>query len=281
MPIGDGRIRSRNAIRNRNDVEMGMTATGGDGALQLPRERRSRRTEKVSEVVAREIVHDIVSRDVRPGSMLPSEAVMLAEYDIGRASLREALRILEVHGLITIKPGPGGGPVVGEPDSRDFGKMATLYLHVARATFRELVEARLVLEPMMARIVAERADQKVHETLRASLTHMGDAVERLDHDQYLHASTDFHGIMAGVSGNVVLDLLARSMKDVFTDRVATIVFPEEERHRVVREHEEIARAIFKGDGAKAERLMREHMVTYRDKVSQQFPGVLDEVVDWR
>ena len=70
----------------------------------------ARRADKVSEVVARAIVHDIVSRGLEPGATLPSEAVMLARFQVGRASLREALRILEVHGLITIKPGPGGGP---------------------------------------------------------------------------------------------------------------------------------------------------------------------------
>src|SRR6478736_4725215 len=66
------------------------------------------RAEKVSEVVARSIVQDIASRELQPGTMLPPESVMLERYRVGRASLREGLRILEIQGLITIKPGPGG-----------------------------------------------------------------------------------------------------------------------------------------------------------------------------
>ena len=49
----------------------------------------------------------IRAEKLQPGSLLPSEAVMLKEYGVGRASLREALRVLEVNGLITVKPGPG------------------------------------------------------------------------------------------------------------------------------------------------------------------------------
>src|ERR1700689_1242920 len=72
------------------------------------------RSGKISQTIARNILDDIVVRQLPPGTMLSSEAGMLARYGVGRASLREALRILEIHGLIKIKPGPRGGPVVAE-----------------------------------------------------------------------------------------------------------------------------------------------------------------------
>jgi DNA-binding FadR family transcriptional regulator len=77
--------------------------------------RSRRRTAKVSEIIAREIVHD--SRGLPPGTMLPSEAKLLERYQVGRTSLREALRVLEMQGLIVIRPGPGGGPMLTEVDS--------------------------------------------------------------------------------------------------------------------------------------------------------------------
>ena len=64
---------------------------------------------------------------------------MIEEYGVGRAFVREALRILEVQGLISIKAGPGGGPVVAEVSTRDFGRMSTLYFQVGGMTFRELI----------------------------------------------------------------------------------------------------------------------------------------------
>lgn len=70
---------------------------------------------KRSEMLASEIVEEIVSKALQPGDMLSSEATMVDQYDLG-ASLREAVRLLEAQGLVTMKPGPGGGPVVGTVD---------------------------------------------------------------------------------------------------------------------------------------------------------------------
>ncbi len=71
-----------------------------------------KRGSKVAEAVARDILAGICNGGLVPGSQLPSEAQMLADYSIGRGSLREALRILEVHGIIRIKAGPSSGSLV-------------------------------------------------------------------------------------------------------------------------------------------------------------------------
>ena len=110
---------------------------------------------------------------------------MLATYQLGRASLREALRILEVHGLILIRPGRGGGPVVANFSSRDFGRMATLHFHVGRATFRDLVQARMVMEPVMAGLAAQRLDDVAKDELDAALARMRSAMTVEDDDQYI------------------------------------------------------------------------------------------------
>ena len=72
------------------------------------------RTDKIPDILARRILRAIVDGRLEAGARLPAEAEMLASFGVGRASLREALRILETHGLIRIKSGPRGGPVVTE-----------------------------------------------------------------------------------------------------------------------------------------------------------------------
>src|ERR1700674_1494569 len=89
-----------------------------------------RRVVKTSETVAIDLVHDIVVRRLKAGDKLPLEVAMLQEYRVSRASLREALRLLEVQGLISIRPGPGGGPVVGSVDARHLARTASLYFHL-------------------------------------------------------------------------------------------------------------------------------------------------------
>lgn len=235
-----------------------------------------RRTEKISEIVAREIVHDM--RGMTAGSKLPPEALMLSKYRVGRASLREALRLLEVQGLIVIRPGPGGGPVVAPVDSRHFARMASLYFHLSGATYRDLVESRLVMEPVMARLAAERQDPHDLAELQQFIAVTPEAD---DPALYMQHSTDFHALLSGMSGNPVLDLMGRSLKDLYTDRLEGLIFPLEARVRVQEEHSTIAKAIVKGNAVRAEKLMREHMLEFMEFAGERNPGVFAEVVDWR
>lgn len=234
-----------------------------------------RRTEKVSGVIAREIVSDM--RGLPPMSMLPPEAAMLEKYQVGRASLREALRILEVQGIIAIRPGPGGGPMVAPFDSMNFARMMTLYLHLVGATYREVLEARIIMEPVMARLAAQRKEPGTVTQLQEFLAKS----EPSDETEYLMHTGGFHTLLSGLSGNRVLDLQGRGLKDIYADRIEGMVFPPEAREGIVRDHQQVARAIIAGNAAKAEKLTRAHMEEFLFYSAARNPGVLDEVVQWR
>lgn len=263
-----------------------MGATGPEQGVAEPLEaeagasrRGQRRATKLSELVAREIVHDIAARDLRPKTMLPSESAMLEQYGVGRASLREALRVLEVQGLISIKPGPGGGPVVAQADSRHFGKMTTLYLHLMGGTFGDVLQARAVIEPVMVRLAAERREPAHLEQLRGYL----DSPQPSPHvlpSRHLAATTEFHAMVAGMSGNPVLDLFAQAIRSIYADRQHGLTFPEDARERVVAEHVAIAEAIHDGEAERAEDLMRVHMAEFGEFTASRYPGMLEEPVDW-
>jgi DNA-binding FadR family transcriptional regulator len=237
--------------------------------------RPIKRGAKVAEALAQEIVHEIVSRKLPPGTLLSSEAQMLEDYGVGRGSLREALRILEVHGLITMKPGRNGGPMVIEVGSRDYGRMSTLFFHLGGMTFGQLVEARLILEPMMARLAAERRGQELVGLADPDMT----AVE--DDTAYFDATKDFHRGVASMSGNPVLILLCVSLEDIFRDQVNGFLSPSDERKHVLEVHAAVAAAIAQGDADAAERLMREHMQEYADWVLQRHPQLMEQVISWQ
>jgi DNA-binding FadR family transcriptional regulator len=237
------------------------------------------RSGKISEKIARDILDDIVVRQLQPGTMLASEAVMLERYGVGRASLREALRILEIHGLIKIKPGPRGGPVVAEVTSSDFGRSATFYFHAIGATFEDLLAARLAIEPMMARLAARNLTPEGETELKQTLVdHVRDATRPAS--SWGRTSAGFHVVVNGLSGNPVLDLLCRSLLDIHAERTQT-QFPVSERGDVRRAHERIAQAILDGDGDTAEERMRRHVQSQITHVKQTRPEMLDELIDWR
>lgn len=237
-----------------------------------------RRTEKVSEVVARRIVKDMVTAGLEAGATLAPESRMIKRFGVGRASLREALRILEIHGLITIKSGPGGGPIVARADSRHLGRMLSMYFETAGATFGELVEARMVLEPMMARRAAIRRDPASVARLRQIVEQTGD---HLNDEVYGLMATEFHGAIAVASGNRILDLVARSVKDVYHERVREMLFEPKYRKELDADHLAVAEAIAEGDAQRAESLMHSHMEDFAERVRHRYPGMMDELVDWR
>ena len=105
---------------------------------------------KTAMLLAQRIVTEIVDRGLTPGTPLLAEKSMLDDYGVARGTLREALRFLEIQGVITIKTGPGGGPVVGEPGSRHLASIIAMMLQLESAPFRAVIEARTTLEPPMA-----------------------------------------------------------------------------------------------------------------------------------
>lgn len=201
---------------------------------------------------------------------------MLEEYRVGRGSLREALRILEVHGLISIKPGPRGGPTVDQVHTENFGRMATLYFQMDGVTFADLIDARVIMEPTLAALAAQRRDpQLVSELTRFTGT------ARIDDDEYARDADDFHRVVAAMSGNPVMTLFGQSLTDILRDRLTPPLFPKSRRAGVVSVHCAIAKAVADGDAASAEQLMREHMTEYAAYVRRRHPGLMREVVDWR
>src|ERR1700755_619918 len=79
----------------------------------------NRRPLKRSEGIAHDIAEYIVDSNLPPGSMLPREKDMIETLGVGRTTLSEPLRILETRGVLTIRSGPGGGPIVRHPQPSD------------------------------------------------------------------------------------------------------------------------------------------------------------------
>ena len=253
-------------------------AATGDGSVTRAT-LNIRRTEKISEVIAREIVKD--SRGLPPGTMLPSEAKLLDKYQVGRASLREALRLLEVQGLIVIRPGPGGGPMIAEADSVHFGRMASLYFHLSDATYRDTLDARLILEPVVAGIIARDQDP---EQIAALARYLELASDEGPDDTRAFAeeerSLEFHAMLMSMSGNPVITLLVRSLQDLMIDRWAASPTSASEFGHAQEVHALIVRAIIDGQSAQAERLMREHIKEFIDHEVEHNPRHLEQTVSW-
>ena len=260
---------------------------GSDGKNKEPGGRnwgsqanRPLRHVKRSELLAREIVEEVVDRQMRPGELLPPEAVMLDHYGVGRASLREALRLLEAQGLVTLKPGPGGGPVVGKVDAANLGRTATLYFRLAGATYGLLAEAMLVLEPWLAELAAQRADRKLAAASLGRCMAAADQVQG-DVEGVWEKAPEFHEAVYHLSGNGVLETVASAIGAIFRTHVLNEVDLADRQASFLADHHRLADAIGAGQPTKARRLALEHFQSIVDAVSDHDPRLFDRLIEWR
>lgn len=237
------------------------------------------RGEKVSYRVAKSILAGIKHDGLEPGDILPAESEMLESYGVSRGSLREALRILEIQGIIRVKPGPGGGPVIAQTNSTDFGRAAALHFHVAGVTFQELVETRYLIEPDLARRAATAIDGKGEEALRDALAWSWE-VQHGPAPQWEHASAEFHMLVGKLANNKLLTLVNDALATILDERVRLVV-PVKDRQAGFEAHQKIADAIIAGDGDRAERLMRRHLEALTARIVELQPSVLEETIEWR
>ncbi len=229
-------------------------------------------------LVAQRIVRDVVRGGLKPGDLLPPERAMLEAYETGRGTLREALRLLEFQGVIALKPGPRGGPVMLDPDASHLASTVVLLMQLKEAPFRSIVEVRSALEPMISSLAASRIEPgplaELGETIVSMRENLGD--QRI----FLEANKRFHDIIAWSSGNALFGYMIESLLGIMDGTVIGIDYPSPRRSAILKAHENIYRAIEAGDPAGSEALMRTHIDEYVRYAKRKFPEVLDEVIQW-
>jgi DNA-binding FadR family transcriptional regulator len=235
---------------------------------------------KTSELIAQNIILDIARRGLTRGDPLPPEASMLEYYQVGRASLREALRLLEVNGLVTIRPGAKGGPVVGAANSEHLGRMMTLYFGLGGATYDHLSQVMLILYPMVAEVAARRKLTKQEKkTLEDAVEHAcGVPDPRLLEDETLK---DFHYLLAELSRNPVWMLLADAVGAIFSDHIMSTADSSEFHATAADDHREIAEAVIAGDAERSAQAMRDHTERMIKFYRAQNPGIFSQLIEWR
>ena len=122
--------------------------------------------ERAAVRIARKLVSEIRRRGLQPGAQLASEHRMVEEFGVSRATVREALRFLELQGALRIKARPGGGPVVSVPGGDHLASVLSLHLQFADASFSSVVDARRAIYPVLASQAAENAGPRTSRHCR-------------------------------------------------------------------------------------------------------------------
>lgn len=238
----------------------------------------AQRPPKAAMLVAQRIVQDAIRAGLGEGDLLAPEKMMLDKYQTGRGTLREALRLLEFQGVIALKPGPRGGPVLQSPNAAHLGSTLVLLMQLRAAPFRTIVEVRSAVEPMISSLAAERMSKEQLTELKGTVEQM--RVEIDDQYSFLDANKRFHDVIAWSSGNALFGYIIESLLTIMDGTVIGIDYPQYRREAILKAHQEIYEALESGDPEESEARMRAHILAYERYAERKFPQVMNEIIPW-
>jgi DNA-binding FadR family transcriptional regulator len=218
---------------------------------------------RYSDQIADLIQDRIVQERLKTGTNLPSEQELASEFQVSRTVVREALRILEISGLVRVKKGPAGGIFVSDRYHAPFRK--TLKNMVARGevSIDHLFDVRLLIEPFIAREAALHAKKKdivgLEQVIRDSAAHLDDPVI------LKRNNLNFHLLLARASGNPLFSVLLEAVFDLLIESSQDFFESALERH-FHETHERIFHLIKRRKGHESERLMREDILDVKEKL---------------
>jgi GntR family transcriptional regulator, transcriptional repressor for pyruvate dehydrogenase complex len=231
---------------------------------------------KMPALLAEAIAEAIVSRGLRPGDRLATEAEMIAEYEVGRATLREALRVLEAQGLIEVRVGAGGGPFVARPDTHRLARMLSLLLRMSDVTLREVLDARLIIEPALAGQAAQRRQEAHMLALRANQRELETSPR--GSAAFLRVNEEFHTLIADASGNRPLAALWSALAAIADGHEAGVRYTPAALGAMIAAHRKISDAIVAQDADEAIRSMTVHLEATQAYIARYYRSLIDNPV---
>lgn len=228
--------------------------------------RLSLNSDSTAKQVARELLRLIVRSDsLKTGDRLPSERELAGAFGVGRAAIREALKSLDILGLVDIRP--GSGTFLTSPDTELIPRMLELGLLLGEDSIADVVETRALLEVASARLAAVRRSVDDLSDLERILTSMESGVD--DTEEFAEFDIAFHLALAKSTGNRTLSAMLSSVQSLLRVWITRVASAQE--GDFVQMHRAVFDAVRDGDPDRAEAAMRTHMQDARERLSATLP----------
>jgi GntR family transcriptional regulator, transcriptional repressor for pyruvate dehydrogenase complex len=216
---------------------------------------------KASDVLARELRERILSGELVEGTALPAERELVKQTQMSRATVREALRILEVQNLVRVRAGRAGGAFVQRPTTNGMASSVSMLIRGQRIKLADLMETREALEPFCAESAARKRTDEDLELLDRANEAIADP--GADLSAFLQANLDWHVGVAMASHNELLIGFMTALSHAIYAGTENAAFVDDNVRTVTaRAHRSITTAIRSRDAEAAGRRMRRHVHSY-------------------
>ncbi len=226
---------------------------------------REAKQNRIFQDVVDQIQEAILQGKLKAGSKLPPERELIDTFKTSRGTLREALRVLEQKGLITIKTGVSGGAFVKALSTHQVSESLDLLIQYERVSLRDLAEFREGVEGIVAGLAVERVKSEDIQYLKKLLA---DAKTHLDEgasgwDNFIHVDNQLHMALAHIAGNPIYESVLQTIYDNI-HRYFDQFLPREEvlLRENYRDLSEIVKAVENGQAAQAHLLVQNHVYRF-------------------
>jgi len=217
------------------------------------------KSNKVSEHIVEQIRKAIFEGTLKPGDKLPPERELMKNFTVSKATLREAMRSLEVLGFLDIRKGVSGGAFVIEVDMKKARDSFINFLHFKNLSLTDLTEVRLVLEAHIAEKVARSITENDLKRLKKLIEESEYALKHgISHESRTN-EIEFHRIIGGATGNPILMFILDFVDNLLSESKAILKPGQEFSHKVLRAHKRIYSALLERDVKKVREEMVKHI----------------------
>ena len=219
------------------------------------------RIPKAADLVAQVLRRRIVAGTLREGDPLPHEGLLMQQFNVARTTVREALRVLEAEGLVTVRRGAFGGARIKAPSVRVVARYASMLLQYEGATMSDVHEARILIEPPATGVLAHRApNDEIVSELEAVLAEEEAALGAVN---LARAEGRFHNRLVQLTANETLIMLNSAANLIIGHQYQRVAAEQggtwvkgDDAHQA---HRRLVQLIRVGAAVEAETLWRRHL----------------------
>jgi DNA-binding FadR family transcriptional regulator len=216
---------------------------------------------KASDVIATELRERILEGEFDEDTPLPPERELVNQTGMSRSTVREALRILEIQGLVRIKSGRTGGAFVKRPGKEAVASSVSLLIRGHRLRLAALLETREAIEPFCAQLAARNRTDEDLAVLDAANAAIEDPSGSLQ--AFLQANVDWHvGVATAGHNELLAGMMTGLSKAIYTATENERFVDDKVRVVTARAHKSVTTAIRQGNAEAAERRMIRHVHSY-------------------
>jgi GntR family transcriptional repressor for pyruvate dehydrogenase complex len=230
---------------------------------------KSAKANKIPEHIIEQIRKAIFEGQLNPGDKLPPEKELMESFKVSKATLREALRSLEVLGFLEIRKGASGGPVVTEVDMKKAKDCFTNFLHFKNLSLKDVSEVRLILEPYIAEKAASAITEEDLKRLERLNKECSYVLKKSIPIESRKNEIEFHRIIGSVTGNPILMFILDFVENLLIDTKEILQPSKEFSWEVLNAHKRIYKALLGRNAKKA----REEMIRHVQEVERDLIAI--------